>query len=329
MKVALLGATGLVGTEMLLTLEERNFPVSELVPLASSRSAGSTVSFNGRDWMVREVSTEAFNGVDVALFSAGGEASLRWAPEAAAKGAVVVDNSSAWRMDPETPLVVPEVNPEEAYRHKGIIANPNCATIQAVVALKPLHDAAGLSEFSAVTFQAVSGTGRAALGELSDASRAVLAGDGFDHRVYPHNIAFNVLPHIGDFDEEGISGEEWKMIRESKKIMGLPELRVSCTTTRVPVYRGHSESLTACFDKSISPREARTILEKAPGVAVADGPENALYPLARDAAGRDDVFVGRLRRDTARKNCLSMWVVSDNLRKGAALNAVQIAELIG
>ncbi len=329
MKVALLGATGLVGTEMLLTLEQRHFPVSELVPLSSPRSAGSTVSFNGRDWTVREVSTEAFSGVDVALFSAGGEASRRWAPEAAAKGAVVVDNSSAWRMDPETPLVVPEVNPEEAQKHKGIIANPNCATIQAVVALKPLHDAAGLAEFSAVTFQAVSGTGRAALGELSDASRAALAERGFDHKIYPHNIAFNVLPHIGDFDEDGISGEEWKMIRESKKIMGLPGLRVSCTTTRVPVYRGHSESLTACFDKTISPGEARAILKKAPGVALADEPGNALYPLARDAAGGDDVFVGRLRRDTARDNCISMWVVSDNLRKGAALNAVQIAELIG
>ncbi|GAB6279965.1 MAG: aspartate-semialdehyde dehydrogenase [Thermovirga sp.] len=329
MRVAVLGATGLVGREMLLVLEQRSFPVTDLVPLASSRSAGGKVDFAGEDWVVREVGPGVFDNVDIALFSAGGEASRRWAPEAARRGAVVIDNSSAWRMDPEVPLVVPEVNPWTLRNHSGIIANPNCATIQAVVVLKPLHDAACLREFSAVTFQSVSGTGRAAMEELSGNSSSFLSGDGKNAgKVYPHDIAFNVLPHIGLFDEEGASDEEWKMIRESRKILALPDLGVRCTATRVPVFRGHSEAICANFEKPLAPAEARRILGMAPGVSVLDDPCRNLYPLARDAEGRDDVFVGRIRRDTGNGNGLMMWVVSDNLRKGAALNAVQIAELL-
>lgn len=329
MRVAVLGATGLVGREMLLTLEQRNFPVTDLVPLASSRSAGKKVTFAGVEWLVREASPEVFSNVDIALFSAGGEASGRWAPEAVRSGAVVIDNSSAWRMDPEVPLVVPEVNPEALKGHAGIIANPNCATIQAVVVLKPLHDAAGLKELSVVTFQSVSGTGKAALEELSDNSRSVISGDGKGAvKVYPHDIAFNVLPHIGSFDEGGVSDEEWKMVHESRKILALPELSVRCTATRVPVFRGHSEAISARFDKLLSPAEARSLLQDAPGVCVIDDPHKGLYPLARDAEGRDEVFAGRIRRDTGDGNSLMMWVVSDNLRKGAALNAVQIAELL-
>lgn len=329
MRVSVLGATGLVGREMLLTLEQRGFPVTDLVPLASSRSAGRKVTFAGEELVVSEVSPEAFNKVDVALFSAGGEASRRWAPEAARRGAVVIDNSSAWRMDPEVPLVVPEVNSGAMKGHAGIIANPNCATIQAVMVLKPLHDAAGLREFSAVTFQAVSGTGKAAIKELLDNSLAVVSGVGRGiPELYPHDIAFNVLPHIGSFDEDGVSEEEWKMVRESKKILGLPGLKVRCTATRVPVFRGHSEAIWANFEKTIHPGEARRILQTVPGVEVVDDPGKCLYPLARNAEGRDEVFVGRIRRDTGDGNGLMMWVVSDNLRKGAALNAVQIAELL-
>jgi len=327
MRVALLGATGLVGREMLLTLEQRKFPVRDLLPLASPRSAGQMTSFAGEDLKVREVRAELFDGVDIAIFSAGGDASRRWAPEAAKRGAVVVDNSSAWRMDPEVPLVVPEVNPEAAGFHKGIIANPNCATIQAVVALKPLHEAAGLTGFSAVTFQSVSGTGKAALEELSANSLARLEGGRSKTKVYPHDIAFNVIPQIGGIDGDGVSEEEWKMVRESKKILSLPEIQVNCTAARVPVFRGHSEAVTALFEKDLSPADARRILEAAPGVVVIDEPGSDAYPTARDAEGRDGVYVGRIRRCTGGPG-LMMWIVSDNLRKGAALNAVQIAELL-
>lgn len=329
MRVAVLGATGLVGREILLTLEQRRFPITDLVLLASSHSAGKTVSFAGEEWVVREVYPEVFESVDIALFSAGGEASGRWAREAVRRGAVVIDNSSAWRMDPEVPLVVPEVNPGALKDHTGIIANPNCATIQAVMVLKPLHDEAGLREFSAVTFQSVSGTGKAALEELRANSGAVISGNGKDHgSVYPHDIAFNVLPHIGSFDEDGVSDEEWKMVRESRKILELPGLRVRCTATRVPVFRGHSEAIWADFEKPLAPAEARRILGKTPGISVVDDPQKNLYPLARDTQGRDEVFVGRIRRDTSGGSGLMMWVVSDNLRKGAALNAVQIAEFL-
>jgi aspartate-semialdehyde dehydrogenase len=326
MKVAVLGATGLVGREMLAVLEQRRFPVDELVPLATARSAGKMLQFGGREWKVQEVGEPAFEGVKLALFSAGSEASRRWAPLAARQGTVVIDNSSAWRMDPGIPLVVPEVNPHDLEKHSGIIANPNCATIQALVALFPLHREVGLESFSAVTFQSVSGTGIAALEELREGTEAFLSGKAFEPRVYPSRIAFNAIPQIGAFDEEGISQEEWKMVNESRKILGLPELSVSCTTVRVPVFRGHSEAITAIFRKPLSPERAREILKDAPGVILAGDGDPGIYPTALDVPGTDAVAVGRVRRDTGSSRGLALWVVADNLRKGAALNAVQIAE---
>lgn len=326
MKVAVLGATGLVGGEMLGVLEKRDFPVTELVPLASEKSAGRKILFKGREWEVQAVSESAFDGVRVALFSAGSETSRRWAPVAASRGAVVIDNSSAWRMEPDVPLVVPEINAADIPGHRGIIANPNCATIQALVALYPLHREASLESFSAVTFQSVSGTGSAALEELRAGASASLSGVSFEPSVYPRPIAFNAIPQIGTFDEEGISEEEWKMVNESRKILHLPGLSVSCTTVRVPVFRGHSEAIVATFREPLSPDRARQVLSKAPGVLVEDDPGKGIYPTALDAAETDAVHVGRVRRDTGRPGALAFWVVADNLRKGAALNAVQIAE---
>ena len=327
-RVAVLGATGLVGREMLYTLEQRKFPVSELVPLASPRSAGKKVVFNGEEITVRPVAEDSFKSVDVALFSAGGKTSKQWAPVAAASGAVVVDNSSAWRMDPEVPLIVPEINAGDVAlaKNKGIIANPNCSTIQAVVVLYPLHQAAGLEYVNISTYQSVAGTGKAAIESLRDGAKAAIKGEDYKDGVYPHGIAFNLLPHIGAFDEEGISEEEWKMVNESRKIMHLPSLRVSGITVRVPIFRCHGESVTAQFARPLCPDEAREILKKAPGVVVRDDPRNAEYPLPSDTAGKDGVYVGRIRRDTGLENALAMWIVGDNLRKGAALNAVQIAE---
>ena len=326
MRAALLGATGLVGREILRTLETRNFPATEVLPLASSRSRGSRVPFRGGELEVLEVNADSFEGVDIAFFSAGADASRKWAPEAKKRGAVVIDNSSAWRMDPDVPLVVPEVNPGAMAGHKGLIANPNCATIQAVMVLKPLHDTAGLVRLSVVTFQSVSGTGKEAMEELAGNSSAFLSGAEGAASVYPHDIAFDVLPHIGGFDEDGVSEEEWKMIRESRKILGIPGLEVRCTAVRVPVFRGHSEAVTAIFERAIAPGEARDLLSSAPGVRLVDEPSKGLYPTARSSQGRDPVFVGRIRRDTISEKGLMMWVVSDNLLKGAALNAVQIAE---
>lgn len=329
-KVAVLGATGLVGREMLLTLEQRNFPVSELVPLASERSEGRKIKFRGEELTVHAVNENSFKGVDVALFSAGGKTSKRWAPVAASSGAIVVDNSSAWRMDEDVPLIVPEINAGDVVlaKKKGIIANPNCSTIQAVVVLYPLHKAAGLKYINISTYQSVAGTGKAAIESLRDGARAAHEGKPYTETVYPHPIAFNLLPHIGPFDDEGISEEEWKMVNESRKIMHLPELRVSGITVRVPIFRCHGESVTAQFERPITPDEARDILSKAPGVTVRDNPKEAEYPLPLDVAGTDDVCVGRIRRDTGLDNALAMWVVGDNLRKGAALNAVQVAELL-
>jgi len=333
-RVAVLGATGLVGREMVAVLEQRSFPVDELLPLASERSAGVVLPFHGESVSVRAVSEDVFEGVDLALFSAGSGPSRTWAPVARSKGAWVVDNSSAWRMAPDVSLVVPEVNAGTLPKTPAVIANPNCATIQTVVALNPLHQAAGLLEFAAVTFQSVSGTGQAALRELAEGSslarfeRGIPLGGEERAQIYPHPVAFNALPHIGGFDDEGISEEEWKMVRESRKILGLPELPVSCTTVRVPVFRGHAVAVTAVFRDALSPDEAREILRNAPGVVVEDDPGKSVYPLPRRAAGTDPVYVGRIRRDTARRNALALWVVSDNLRKGAALNAVQIGETL-
>lgn len=330
-KVAVLGATGLVGREMLKTLEQRNFPVSEIIPLASPRSEGAKIKYNGEEITVHAVSENSFKGVDIAIFSAGGGTSRTWAPVAAKSGAIVVDNSSAWRMDPDCPLVVPEINPEDIKEcRKGIIANPNCATIQALVALWPLHKEAGLKYINVSTYQSVAGTGIKGLSALENEAKAWAEGKEIctEGSPYAHQIAFDLLPHIGAFDDEGISEEEWKMVNESRKIMHLPNLRVSGITVRVPVFRGHGEAVTAQFEKELTPARAKEILSSADGVILRDDPKNAIYPLPIEAAGNDAVYVGRIRRDTGLDNALAMWVVADNLRKGAALNAVQIAELL-
>ena len=325
--VAIVGATGLVGHTLLQVLEQRRFPVRSLRLYASERSAGQTLPFRGRELPV-ELLDEAtsFKGIDVAFFSPGTDVSRAWAPRAAADGAIVVDNSFAFRLDPQVPLVVPEVNPHHLAGHKGIIANPNCSTIQMVVPLAALHRHNPLRRVIVSTYQSVSGTGAAAVDELREQSRAALAGQEMGGHVYRHPIAFNVLPEVDVFLEADYTQEEWKMVWETRKIMDLPDLPVTATCVRVPVYVGHSEMVYAEFERPCTVAEAREQLAAAPGVAVVDDPAGALYPHALQAAGRDDVLVGRLRRDLACENALVMWVVADNLRKGAALNAVQIAE---
>jgi aspartate-semialdehyde dehydrogenase len=325
-RVAVVGATGAVGREMLKTLEQRDFPASEVVPFASARSAGSGVEFQGGELTVRELKEDSFAGFDLALFSAGGGTSEKFAPLAAKAGCVVVDNSSAWRMDPEIPLVVPEVNPHDLEWHKGIIANPNCSTIQMVVALKPLHDAATIKRIVVSTYQAVSGSGQKAIDELSGQVQALFNMQEPENSVYPHRIAFNCIPHIDSFLDNGYTKEEMKMVNETKKIMGDDRIKVTATTVRVPVFYGHSESVNLEFEKHISAEEARLALAEAPGIQVVDYPEQNLYPMATDAAGMDDTFVGRIRQDDTVANGLNLWIVADNIRKGAALNTVQIAE---
>ncbi len=324
--VAVVGATGAVGTEMIEILEERKFPVGVLRPLASARSAGGTVSFRGQDVVVHELTKDSFAGVDIALFSAGADISRDYAPVAAKAGAVVIDNSAAWRMDKDVPLVVPEVNRQDAFRHKGIIANPNCSTIQMVVALKPLHDAARIKRVVVTTFQSVSGTGKEAMDELLEESRDLLSFKTPEPKVYPYQIAFNCLPHIDDFLPSGYTKEEMKMLNETRKIMGDESIRVTATTVRVPVYIGHAESVNIETEKKLSANEARALLCEAPGVRLYDDPAHKIYPTPLDAAGQDEVFVGRVREDESVPNGLNLWVVADNLRKGAALNAIQIAE---
>ncbi len=327
--VAVVGATGAVGQEMLKVLEQRNFPVEKLVPLASSRSAGKKVKFKGEEITVEELKPESFEGVDIALFSAGGERSKQFAPEAVKRGAVVIDNSSAFRMEPDIPLVVPEVNPEDVDWHKGIIANPNCSTIQMVVVLKPLHDIARIKRVVVSTYQAVSGAGAQAIEELKEQSRAVLEGKPVPTpKKIPKQIAFNCVPHIDKFFESGYTREEIKMINETKKIMHDNSIKVSPTCVRVPVFIGHSESVNLEFERPITVEEARRALERAPGITVMDDFENLIYPTPIDVAGKDDVLVGRIRKDDTIENGLNLWIVGDNLRKGAALNAVQIAELL-
>lgn len=318
----------MVGRVMREILEERDFPVAELRLLASERSRGRRFPFRGEEIEVEVLGEDSFHGLDLALFSAGAEVSRRYAPLAAARGVLVVDNSSAFRMEEDVPLVVPEVNPEDAFRHRGIIANPNCSTIQMVVVLKPLHDAARLKRIIATTFQSVSGTGKAAVEELRAQTADVLEGKTPVPEVYPHQIAFNCLPHIDVFLPNGYTKEEMKMVNETRKIMGLPGLAVTATTVRVPVFVGHSESVYAEFEEAIDAERAREILRGAPGVEVVDDPSRSAYPLAVEAAGKDPCFVGRIRGDLSIENALNMWIVADNLRKGAALNAVQIAELV-
>ena len=329
-KVAVVGATGAVGQQMVACLEERNFPVARLVPLASERSVGKTVTFLGKEIPVEMLTKDSFDGVEIALFSAGGGISKEYGPIAAQAGAVVVDNSSAWRMDPEVPLVVPEVNPHDIglYTQRGIIANPNCSTIQMVVALKPLHDAARIKRVVVSTYQAVSGTGQKAVDELAEQVRALLSCQATKNKVYPHRIAFNVLPHIDVFLPNGYTKEEMKMVNETQKIMGDDSIRVTATTVRVPVFYGHSEAVNIETERKLTVAEARQILAEAPGVKVVDNPAQNEYPMPLDAAGQDLTLVGRIREDFSIPNGLNFWVVADNLRKGAATNAVQIAELL-
>jgi len=326
-RVAVVGATGAVGPVVLEVLAERGFPASEVVAFASARSAGSRIPFAGGELAVRELHEDSFDGFDLALFSAGGSTSRRYAPEAVARGCVVVDKSSAFRMDPSVPLVVPEVNPEALDGHRGIVSNPNCSTIQLVAALKPLHDAAGLTHVTVATYQAVSGTGAGAVKELHDQSRALLAGEAAEASVYPHQIAFNVLPQCDAFEGDSTT-EETKLVNETHKILGDSELAISSTCVRVPVWRGHSEAVWIETREPLGAERARALLRDAPGVRVVDDPAAGAYPLPSAAAGTDDVLVGRIRDDASRRNGLSLFVVADNLRKGAATNGVQIAELL-
>ena len=327
-KVAVAGATGAVGNLMIKVLEERGFPVSSLKLLASVRSVGKTLPFRGVEIPVEELVEDSFDTVQLALFSAGGAISKKFGPVAARAGAIVIDNSNAWRMDPKVPLVVPEVNPEAALSHSGIIANPNCSTIQMVVALKPIYDAAGIRRVVVTTFQAVSGTGKRAIEELRNQISDIMEGRQAVRRIYPHQIAFNCFPHIGPFLENGFSEEEMKMLNETRKIFEDSRIGVCATTVRVPVVYGHSESINIETERPLSPEQARMLLRDAPGVTVVDDPANGAYPMPLDAAGHDQTLVGRIRTDPSVQNGLAMWVVADNIRKGAATNAVQIAELL-
>lgn len=334
--VAVVGATGAVGQQMLKTLEERNFPMKSLTLLSSARSAGKTVSFRGEDVTVQEAKPESFDGIDIALFSAGGSVSKELAPEAAKRGAVVIDNTSAFRMDPEVPLVVPEVNKEDLHDHKGIIANPNCSTIQMLVALEPIRAAYGLKKVIVSTYQAVSGAGAQAIEELYSQTKAIVNNESFEPKVLPvgsdkkhYQIAFNAIPQIDKFEDNGFTFEEMKMINETKKIMHLDSLPVAATCVRLPVAIGHSESLYFETEKgALTAADIQNLLKDAPGVVLQDNPAEQVYPMPADCVGKNDVFVGRIRKDLDTDNGFHMWVVSDNLLKGAAWNSVQIAETL-
>jgi aspartate-semialdehyde dehydrogenase len=327
--VAIVGATGAVGVEMLLCLEQRNFPLGKLTLLASARSAGKRMKFRGQDIIVQELTHDSFQGIDIALFSAGGGISKEFAPSAAAAGAVVIDNSSAFRMDADVPLVVPEINPEAAKNHpRNIIANPNCTTIISLMALSPLHEAFGLKSIIASSYQAVSGSGAQGIIELEEQVKAIATGQPFEPKVYPRQIAFNVIPQVDSFTDNGYTKEELKMLHEGRKIMSLPDLRVSCTCVRVPVYRSHSVSITAQFERPVDVAAARSSYAGKPGILVVDDPSNKIFPVPLDTTGKDDCLVGRIRKNLVLENALDIWVVGDQVRKGAALNAVQIAEIL-
>ncbi len=329
-RVAVVGATGAVGIEMMETLEKRNFPVSELKLLASARSVGKKFTFRGKEIAVQELTKDSFKDVDIALFSAGGDISREYAKAVVESGAVMIDNSSAFRMDPEVPLVVPEVNAEDVFKHKGIISNPNCTTAIMCVAVYPLHLAKGLKRMVASTYQAASGGGAKAMKELVDQTGEILAGKEPQVKVMAQRIAFNLFPHIDSFTENGYTKEEMKMVNETRKIMHLPDAKVSCTCVRVPVLRAHSESLNLEFENEITVEEAREILSKSAGVELCDCVENKVYPMPIDATGKYDVLVGRIRQDVSRddKRGLDIFISGDQLLKGAALNAVQIAEVL-
>lgn len=333
--VAVVGATGAVGEQIIKMLEDRNFPVKELKLLSSVRSAGSKLKFRGQDVTVQEATPDSFKGVEIALFSAGGDVSKSLIPHAVAHGTVCIDNTNAYRMDPETPLVVPEVNAEQIAKHKGVIANPNCSTIQMVTALKPLQDRYGIKKIIVSTYQAVSGAGARAVEETLRQTKEVLNGGEANPDILPvgslpvkHQIAFNAIPQIDKFQENGFTLEEMKMIHETKKIMSDPSIEVTATCVRIPVLYGHSESVYVELKNEYDLDEVRTLLADAPGVVLEDIPEEQVYPLASAAAGRTEVFVGRVRRDLNEPKALNMWIVSDNLLKGAAWNTVQIAEII-
>ena len=324
--VAIVGATGMVGQEFIKILVQRKFPMASLQLYASDRSAGRKVFVGHQEMIVKETAQVSFNSIDIALFSAGSEISKHFAPVAAKAGALVIDNSAAWRMDSRVPLVVPEINAEDIKKHRGIIANPNCSTIQMVVALFPLHRVNPIKRITVATYQSVSGTGIAAVEELTKQAKTVLDGGNVVPHVYAHQIAFNLLPEIDVFLENGYTKEEWKMVEETRKIMHAENIAISATCVRAPIFVSHSEAIQAEFTDYMPPDEARAILSKAPGVKVLDDPNVSLYPQPWLAAGTDDVYVGRIRSDASLMNGLVMWVVSDNIRKGAALNAVQIAE---
>jgi len=328
--VAVVGATGAVGEEMREVLEERDFPVGELRLLASERSAGQLLPFRDKQFRVDVLNEDSFNDIDIGLFSAGGSVSDKFAPIAVAAGGVVIDNTARFRMEPDVPLVVPEVNAKEIAncKNRGVIANPNCSTIQMVVALKPIHDAARIKRVVVSTYQSVSGAGRRAMEELSQQVSALYNGKELAMEKFPHQIAFNCIPHIDVFVDGGYTKEEMKMINETRKILGEPSMRVTATTVRVPVFCSHSESINVETEKKLTAADVKAILREAPGVIVADEPEDNVYPMPIDAVGKDATYVGRIREDDSVANGINLWVVADNLRKGAALNAVQIAEIL-
>ncbi|MBO8176584.1 aspartate-semialdehyde dehydrogenase [Aeribacillus pallidus] len=332
--VAVVGATGAVGQQMIQTLEKRQFPIEKITLLSSARSAGKKVLFRGEEVTVQEATPESFEGVDIALFSAGGSVSKALAPEAVKRGAIVIDNTSAFRMDPEVPLVVPEVNESDLHEHKGIIANPNCSTIQMVVALEPIRKAFGLKKVIVSTYQAVSGAGAVAIDELKEQTKAILNGEPFEPKVLPvkgdekhYQIAFNAIPQIDKFQDNGFTFEEMKMINETKKIMHMPDLKVAATCVRLPVVTGHSESVYIEVEQEgISVSDLHQLLRDAPGVVLQDNPAEQIYPMPADCVGKNEVFVGRIRKDLDEEKGFHLWIVSDNLLKGAAWNSVQIAE---
>ncbi len=327
-RIGIMGATGAVGSIMLRILEERDFPVAELRPLASVRSAGKLLKFRGEEVKIRELTEDSFKGLDIVLASAGASISKKYVPHAVEAGATVIDNTSAFRMEPGVPLVIPEVNAEDIFKHKGIIANPNCSTIIMLVPLKPLHDVARIQRIVVSTYQAVSGTGSQAITELEDQVKQFVSGEPIKHEVYPYQIAFNVLPHIDTFQDNGYTREEMKMLNETRKMLHDDSIQVSATAIRVPVFTSHSESLQIETEKKLTAQQARELLESAPGVKVVDDPANLKYPMPLDTSGQDLVFAGRIREDISHAHGLALWVAGDQLRKGAATNAVQIAEIL-
>ncbi|MGH7772369.1 MAG: aspartate-semialdehyde dehydrogenase [Candidatus Binatia bacterium] len=328
--VAVVGATGAVGEQMREVLEERLFPIGELRLLASERSAGQFLEFRGEEFRVEVLREDSFSGIDIALFSAGGSVSAKFAPLAVAAGSVVVDNTAHFRMEPDVPLVVPEINPNEIahYKRRGIISNPNCSTIQMVVALKPIHDAARIRRVVVSSYQSVSGAGRMAMEELRQQTAALFNGKELKKEKFPHQIAFNCIPHIDTFLDGGYTKEEMKMVNETRKILGDTSLRMTATAVRVPVFCGHSESVNIETEKKLTAKDVKAILREAPGIMLCDDPERNIYPMAIDAVGKDATLVGRIREDDSIPNGINLWIVADNLRKGAALNAVQIAEIL-